>query len=133
MELHHINGNNMDNCLENLQLLCPNCHALTDNYRGKKNKKKFFCKSCGNEVTKYSKSGYCNKCSIEHRKKYNIPSKELLIEKFKIYQSFSKVAKFFNCSDNAVRKWCKKYELPIHTSEIKNYIQSLNTVPDILS
>ena len=63
----------------------------------------------------------------------NIPSKELLIEKFKIYQSFSKVAKFFNCSDNAVRKWCKKYELPIHTSEIKNYIQSLNTVPDILS
>ena len=34
LELHHINGNNMDNRLENLQLLCPNCHALTDNYRG---------------------------------------------------------------------------------------------------
>lgn len=35
LELHHINGINTDNRLENLQLLCPNCHALTDNYRGK--------------------------------------------------------------------------------------------------
>ena len=33
--MHHINGINTDNRLENLQLLCPNCHALTDNYRGK--------------------------------------------------------------------------------------------------
>ena len=36
LELHHINGNNKDNSLENLQLLCPNCHALTDNYRNRK-------------------------------------------------------------------------------------------------
>ena len=35
LELHHINGNHNDNRLENLQLLCPNCHAYTDNYRGK--------------------------------------------------------------------------------------------------
>lgn len=35
LELHHINGINDDNRLENLQLLCPNCHAYTDNYRGK--------------------------------------------------------------------------------------------------
>lgn len=37
LELHHINGIRTDNRLENLQVLCPNCHALTDNYRGKKN------------------------------------------------------------------------------------------------
>lgn len=36
LELHHINGNNKDNRLINLQLLCPNCHALTDNYRNRK-------------------------------------------------------------------------------------------------
>ena len=35
LELHHINGNNRDNRLENLTLLCPNCHALTESYRGK--------------------------------------------------------------------------------------------------
>lgn len=35
LELHHRNGVNNDHRIENLQLLCPNCHALTDNYRGK--------------------------------------------------------------------------------------------------
>jgi hypothetical protein len=35
LELHHINGVHNDHLLTNLQLLCPNCHALTDNYRGK--------------------------------------------------------------------------------------------------
>jgi len=35
LELHHIDGDNQNNNLTNLTLLCPNCHALTDNYRGK--------------------------------------------------------------------------------------------------
>ena len=36
LELHHINCNNQDNRLENLLLLCPNCHAMTDGYRNRK-------------------------------------------------------------------------------------------------
>ena len=35
LELHHVNGIKNDLRLENLQILCPNCHAFTDNYRGK--------------------------------------------------------------------------------------------------
>lgn len=35
LELDHINGINTDNRISNLRLLCPNCHALTNTYRGK--------------------------------------------------------------------------------------------------
>ena len=34
-ELHHLDGNSKNNNLSNLQILCNNCHALTDNFRGK--------------------------------------------------------------------------------------------------
>jgi hypothetical protein len=35
MELHHVNGDGKDNRLENLQLLCGNCHSQTDNWGGR--------------------------------------------------------------------------------------------------
>jgi 5-methylcytosine-specific restriction endonuclease McrA len=35
LELHHVNGDGHDNRLENLQLLCPNCHSQTDNWGGR--------------------------------------------------------------------------------------------------
>lgn len=35
LQIHHINGVHNDNRLDNLQLLCPNCHSQTENYRGK--------------------------------------------------------------------------------------------------
>ena len=34
-ELHHINGDTRDNRIENLQILCPNCHSQTDNFRSR--------------------------------------------------------------------------------------------------
>jgi len=38
LELHHKDGDRTNNVLSNLELVCPNCHALTDNYRGKNKK-----------------------------------------------------------------------------------------------
>lgn len=35
LEVHHIDDDHKNNVLENLQLLCPNCHALTENWRGR--------------------------------------------------------------------------------------------------
>ena len=35
LALHHINGDGHDNRLENLQLLCPNCHSQTENFGGR--------------------------------------------------------------------------------------------------
>ena len=35
LELHHKDGNRYNNVIENYELVCPNCHALTDSYRGK--------------------------------------------------------------------------------------------------
>lgn len=39
LELHHMDGDRTNNTLENYQLLCPNCHAFTDSYRGKNTRK----------------------------------------------------------------------------------------------
>ena len=38
--LHHINGDRLDNRLENLELLCPNCHSQTDTYSGRNGRRR---------------------------------------------------------------------------------------------
>lgn len=46
LELHHLDGNYLNNTEENLQLLCPNCHSLTETYKshnknGRKGREKY--------------------------------------------------------------------------------------------
>lgn len=36
LELDHINGDHHDNRLENLRVLCPNCHSLKPTHRGRR-------------------------------------------------------------------------------------------------
>lgn len=38
LQLDHIDGDNSNNEITNLRILCPNCHSQTDTYAGKKNK-----------------------------------------------------------------------------------------------
>jgi transposase-like protein len=40
MALHHVNGDGLDNRLENIVFLCPNCHAQTPNYGGRNGHRK---------------------------------------------------------------------------------------------
>lgn len=48
IELHHKDGNWKNNHVDNLDLLCPNCHSLTSTYRygnkgkGRKSQKKYY-------------------------------------------------------------------------------------------
>lgn len=39
LEVDHINGDRRDNQLENLRILCPNCHAQTPTYKTKNRKR----------------------------------------------------------------------------------------------
>ncbi len=40
VELDHINGDHYDNRIENLRILCPNCHSLQSTHRGKNQKRR---------------------------------------------------------------------------------------------
>lgn len=53
LQVHHINGKHNDNRLDNLQLLCPNCHSQTDTYAKKNlstNENKFTLSNRINEI-----------------------------------------------------------------------------------
>ncbi len=166
LQLHHINGDNTDNRLENLQILCPNCHSQTDNYCGANNRhddvsKKYYCRCCGKEMDKThtglceecyealvggkldatrmlphprvrrygicvdcgkqinAESVRCDECNKKLQRKVERPSKEELNQLLK-ESNFSAIGRTYGVSDNAVRKWCKYYDLPYRKKDIEN-------------
>ena len=123
VQLHHIDGNPHNNSLDNLMMLCPNCHSQTDNYCGNANKsqQKFYCKDCGKEISKGAV--YCSSCSHIHKRKVERPCKEQLISDFKELKGFSQIGRKYEVSDNAVRKWFKYYDLPVKLKELKEILE----------
>lgn len=121
--LDHINGHNKDDRLENLRWVCPNCNQQLDT-TGSKNKaykiptEKNYCIDCGIEISKKSKR--CMSCSGKAKKTEVIISREELKDLIRT-KSFTEIGKQFNVSDNAIRKWCDKYNLPRKVSIIKTY------------
>lgn len=78
LHLDHINGVNNDHRLENLRLLCPNCHSQTETYCGrnqKKTKKENFC-ACGAKIGNTSKT--CRKCMPQRGKATWPPTAEII-------------------------------------------------------
>ena len=109
--IDHINGINNDNRIENLRLLCPNCNSQTSTFAGRRLKKEYYCKQCNVKICKDGISGYCNSCYREiNAKVQNKPDKENLQNMINT-MTWIEIGKQYNVSDNAVRKWAKKYGL----------------------
>jgi transposase-like protein len=149
LELHHINGDNTDNRLENLQLLCPNCHSFTDTYGGKNqklNKRKKLSKEENDEIIKnsYAKESIksiSKKTSHSERtvkkvlnengisvnknkqvKENNDKKIPFIVDSLRRTKSFSGTAREFGVSDNAIKKLLVSRGYPSHIKEILEVI-----------
>lgn len=92
LQLDHINGINTDNRLQNLRILCPNCHSQTDTFSGKNNKKEKKLKVCKEQK--------------ERPSKIKISKEELTVLVWN--KPLTILAKEWGTTDNGIRKKCKK-------------------------
>ena len=127
--LDHINGENHDDRLENLRLVCPNCNQQLDTTNGKNIKRLFekakkinrcFCKDCGKEISPMTKSKLCCTCSAKKRRICDRPPREKLKFLIRNY-SFISLGKKFGVSDKAITKWCACVNLPNNKKLINSY------------
>lgn len=95
LELDHINSNHFDNRLENLQIICPNCHHIKTLEERRKKK----------QPKEIKESKRIVKVKTPRVRKFEITKEELgsLVWSYPTKQ----VAKMFGVSDKAIEKRCK--------------------------
>ena len=131
LELHHKDTNHYNNNLENLQILCPNCHSIQEGNSGaaigtkvkkevkpKVEKIIFICPQCGQEFS--GKGKMCRKCYNFSNRITERPNRDELKTLIR-NNSFLSLSKKFGVSDNAIRKWCKSMNLPHQKTVINSY------------
>lgn len=80
-----------------------------------------FCMDCGIKISKGCIR--CKKCEDKNRK---IPLEDMEVTRDELKylirtQSFVQIGKKYSVSDNTIRKWCDKFNLPRKKTEIQNY------------
>ena len=127
LEIHHIDGNYCNNTENNLQVLCPNCHSLTSNYKAlnratetriRISNRKRYCADCGKEIS--PQAYYCRACANKRKITVKPLNREELKKAIR-EKPFTLIGKEQNVSDSAIRKWCKQYHLPTKKTQIKKY------------
>jgi hypothetical protein len=113
LELHHVDENRFNNKLENLKILCSNCHMQEHNYSNSKKKKnpnkikEMKTCQCGSEIN--VRSIMCEKCwGIKNRKVVRPPFDQLLNEVTEM--GYSGTGRKYGVSDNTIRKWLNTFE-----------------------
>lgn len=134
LEIHHKDGNYKNNSESNLQVLCPNCHSLTDTYKGsnrdskrddrnkyinRKMQPRSRCVDCGKIISECSER--CVACSNIKKNHKEIPVSRDELKRMIRTLPFVKIGEKFSVTDNAIRKWCLRYGLPKRSKDIKKY------------
>lgn len=93
-----------------------------DTKQTRRSKRKKFCVGCKKPISSQNKN-FCIDCYNNHKAK-SVPLKNELIDTLIKYNfNFTKIGNFYQVSDNTVRKWCKKYNMPIKKKELQEFIE----------
>lgn len=108
--VHHKDENKLNNDPDNLEILTVAEH---NKVHAKFKNSKFVCKRCSSEFRpRKAKNEYCNRCKLLNKaiKAVKKPTKEELSSLIKS-TPMTKIAKIYGISDNAIRKWCRKFNI----------------------